>query len=108
MKPSKVKRSYDRFNDYSADLINSDYNTFNDRANMLIDFCETDEVLKLVHEQLINHKNVDFDTWYQERKATIGGMVGSGELTFPTKIDDRMAIQYQLIYKIKEIGRAHV
>lgn len=38
MKAGKVRRSIQRFEDYSRDLISSDMNSFEDRLNLLVSY----------------------------------------------------------------------
>jgi hypothetical protein len=40
--------------------------------------------------------SVEFESWYEERKATVGSMVGSGALTWPPERPRRVALQIQL------------
>lgn len=100
MKPEKVKRSIGRFRDYSSDLLRSDNATFNDRLRMLVNFLESDEVLSRIDKQLAGYKADEFESWYSERKGTFTGMAGSGDLEFPTNINDRIACMYQIIKKV--------
>lgn len=48
----KIERSFRRFRDYSEDLLNSDYNTFSNNLNIFIDFCENDEIMRIISAQL--------------------------------------------------------
>ncbi|QPI65903.1 hypothetical protein [Vreelandella venusta] len=100
MKPEKVKRSIERFRDYSSDLLCSDNATFNDRLRMLVNFLENDEVLSRIDKQLAGYKADEFYVWYSGRKETFTGMAGSGDLEFPTNINDRIAFMYQIIKKV--------
>ena len=97
----KVRRSLQRFSDYSGDLLRSDMNTFDDRLSLLMDYCRSDEIFGVIDSQLKEVANVDFNSWYTERLATRKGMVGSADLIFPTDIDERMSIMYQLMSKIR-------
>lgn len=98
----KIRRSLRRFEDFAGDLARSDMNTFDDRLNLLMDYCKTDQVFSVIHAQLMSAPNVDFDTWHQQVRSTIKSMVGSGNLTFPTNLEERMALMYQLLNKINE------
>jgi len=44
--------------------------------------------------------NVDFETWYETAKKTVGGMVGSGELDWPVGKLERLALQESLLEAI--------
>lgn len=74
--------------------------TFDDRLNLLIDFCENDQMMSVFHEQMLNHPKVDFDSWYKLIQDSRGSMAGSANLSFSTDVDSRTALMYQLLYKI--------
>ena len=96
----KIRRSLRRFIDFAGDLSRADMNTFEDRLSLLMDYCQNDEVFRVIDQQLTSVESVDFDAWYTDRKSTIGGMVGSGQLSFPTNLDERLSLMYQLLRKI--------
>jgi hypothetical protein len=98
----EIRRSLQRFSDFANDLLASDYNTFEDRLNLLISFCESDAVFANIHKQLMNFEAIDFDAWIKERFATMGGMSGSGELLFPTNLEARMSVMYQLLVAVRD------
>jgi len=108
----KIRRSLRRFEDFAGDLERSDMNTFDDRLKLLMAYCKSDPVFSNIHEQLINMPSVNFQEWHDKVKSTVGGMVGSGDLSFPVDLEERMALMYQLLDRIdrKEIdliGFAH-
>jgi hypothetical protein len=92
MKAGKIRRSIQRFEDYSRDLTSSDMNSFEDRLNLLVSYFKSDAFFQQIDEQLIQNKAVDFDSWY--------GSNSIGKLSFPTNIDDRLSIMYQLLCRI--------
>jgi len=96
----KIRRSLRRFIDFAGDLSRADMNTFEDRLSLLMDYCQNDEVFRVIDQQLTSIEFVDFDAWYTDRKSTMGGMVGSGQLSFPTNLDERLSLMYQLLRKI--------
>lgn len=96
----EIRRSLQRFRDYSSDFINSDFNTFDDRFNLFISFCKSDKVFSVIHNQLISLPEKDFDEWYKNVSSSGGSVVGSGRLVFPVTIDDRISIMYRLLLKI--------
>ncbi len=98
----KIKRSLQRFIDFANDLSQSDMNTFEDRLKLLMNYCKTDSVFSVIHEQLINVPNVDFDSWYEKASSTKKGMPGSGDLIFPTDLDERMSMMYLLLNKVND------
>lgn len=102
LKPRQIKRSIQRFNDYARDLINSDLNTFDDRLNQLVTFCKTDKVLSNIHRQFMNNSNVDFQEWYQDKISDMGSVVGSACFELPTKLEQKLALQYQILVKVND------
>lgn len=96
----EIESSIIRFNDLSSDLLKSDNNTFNDRLSQFFFFAENDNVFKYIHLQLINTSNADINEWYNEKLSMRSSMVGSAPLEFPQKPENRLSIQYQLLYSI--------
>jgi hypothetical protein len=92
MKAGKIRRSIQRFEDYSNDLSSADMNSFEDRLNLLISYCKTDDFFQEIDKQLIGNTSVDFDGWYKtnDRKG----------LKFPTNLDERLSIMYEILCKI--------
>lgn len=43
----------------------------------------------------------NFNDWYQRVLSTIGSMAGSGKLTFPTDIEARLSLMYQLLTRVQ-------
>jgi len=98
MKAGKVRRSIQRFYDYSRDLSNADMNTFNDRLNLLISFFKTDDFFSKLDKQLIDNPKADFDFWFN----TVSKSDNRGRLSFPTEIDERLSVMYELLCRINE------
>lgn len=92
MKAGKIRRSIQRFEDYSRDLTSSDMNSFEDRLNLLVSYFKSDSFFLQIDYQLIQNKSVDFDSWYESNSR--------GKLSFPTNLDDRLSIMYQLLCRI--------
>ncbi|MCS0352845.1 hypothetical protein ND920_14745 [Vibrio ordalii] len=97
MKAGKIRRSIQRFYDYSRDLINADMNTFDDRLDLLISFCKDDDFFSKLDQQLIANPKAEFDSWYKAASS----FDNRGSLSFPTNIDERLSIMYELLCRIK-------
>lgn len=41
-----------------------------------------------------------FDQWYEQQQRSVGGMVGSGRLSWPDKPEERLALQVELIRRL--------
>ncbi len=89
----EILLSFRKFRDFSRDLFNSDFATFNTRLAIFIDFCESDKVMGFITSQL---KRYDSDGWMDEFKKS-GGKEG---LKFPLNEDDRISLLYQILLKI--------
>lgn len=96
----QIQRSIKRFQDFASDLIRSDMDTFADRLAVFIHFCDSDEFFSEINKQMESRAKDLFDTWLLERMKTVGGMAGSGDLTFPVDLDERMAIQFEILRRI--------
>lgn len=97
----QIERSIQRFGDYSNDLIQSDMNTFEDRLNLFFSFFEQNETFSRIHNQLTSMPSVNFRQWLEERMATINGWAGGADLSFPTDLEQRLSIMYQLLYAFR-------
>lgn len=97
----QFKRSLRKFDDYASQLTHSGYSNFAQSLSMLINLMETDEVLSIVHRQLLSVPGVDFDSWYESCMGTGGSSPGSKSLVFPVEEEQRMALTYQLLRKVK-------
>ena len=75
MKAGKIRRSIQRFEDYSRDLISSDMNSFEDRLNLLISYCKSDAFFQKIDEQLVYNKSVTFDRSILFSNKFFGGKV---------------------------------
>lgn len=96
----KIKRSFRRFRDYSGDLLNSDSKTFSNNLNIFIEFCENDEIMRIISAQLKLDGNVDINRWYSDFQKSGGSVIGSKKYVLPTNEEDRISILYQLLLKM--------
>lgn len=97
---SQIDRSLRKFSDYSQDLMYSDTSTFEDRLKFLMRYCTEDPIFSVIHSQLTRGDDSIFEDWLIERKKTVKGTIGSGELIFPQEEDTRIATMYWLLRKI--------
>lgn len=97
----KIEQSYRRFIDYSSDLLNSNYHTFNSRFDSFVYFCENDDVMKIITAKL-KIIDVNFDDWWERGQKTGGSMVGSKQFRLPVDELEKDALLYQLILKISK------
>jgi hypothetical protein len=74
--------------------------TFGDRLAVFMHFCESDAFFSEIDKQMRELAQDHFDSWLSERMQTVGGMAGSGDLTFPVELDTRTAIQFEVIRRI--------
>ncbi len=99
---SQVEKSLRRYHDYSSDLLTADWDTFNDRAQRLIQFCKSDAVFSRLHSQLVSVQGANFKEWLAEKLAQSNGWVGGCPLEYPQDDDQRISIMYQLLVAFAE------
>lgn len=85
------------FQDYADDVSRSRYHNFKDSIRRFTSTMVRNTPLGDVAEQL---PQVDFDSWYAAQRSTVGGMVGSGVLSWPDDRSERLALQLELIKRI--------
>ena len=94
---AEVRLSIRKFRDYSSDLQYADFNIFEDRIGVFLNFCQTDRVFARIREQLVSNPRVNFGEWEKQSMKTFTGWVGSARLIFPTNEDDRVSLLYQFV-----------
>lgn len=91
------QRALRDFQDYTDDVSRSRYRTFDDSIRRFVSTLVGTTPLGDVVAQL---PQVDFDKWYNEQLTTVGGMVGSGTLTWPDDRCERLAMQIELVRRL--------
>ncbi len=97
-----IELSFRKFKDYSSDVIGSDHNTFDNRLNIFIYFCENDSVMKVITNQL---KAIDtgFDEWWESINSSGGGsMIGTKNFNLPVDEEVRNALLYEFTIEINK------
>ena len=94
IKAGRIRRSIDRFSGLASDLLQADRGTFNDRIEMLVEYCRTDETISRIHQQLMERQVQDIKQWAETARTT-------HELRFPKDMEDRLALQYQILVAIE-------
>jgi hypothetical protein len=102
----QIHASIRRFTDFSQDLLAADMQTFDDRITLLTDFAKTDPVFLTIHEQLVTRKSANFADWFKSQGDNHG--IRLRGFSFPTDLDDRVAIQYQFLVYAAEQGRSFI
>jgi len=97
-KQREIKTSFQKFQDYSSDVLSSNFHDFNARFKIFIHHCESDEIMKIITSQL-KEMNVHFQEWWEKGQKTGGSMVGSKRFDLPLDEGERDALMYQLILK---------
>lgn len=92
---SEIRLALRDYEDTAGDLVRSNHNLFGTTLKTFIHFIDTDSVFATVLEEQL--PQVDFESWYRDAKATVGGMVGSGRLDWPVDKHSRMALQKKLL-----------
>lgn len=91
------QRALRDFQDYADDVSRSRHSTF---ADAIRRFTSTFVQNTPLGEVVATLPHVDFDQWYVAQQATVGGMVGSGVLTWPDDSRERLALQVELIRRM--------
>lgn len=90
----EILRSFQKFNNYSNDLLSSSFGTFETRLDIFINFCENDKVMGFITSQL---KGYDFDRW-MDKFGDSGSIFGNFEL--PLDENDRLSLLYQILLRL--------
>jgi len=97
MSMNVYQRALRDFQDYSDDVSRSRYRTFEDAIRRLTSTLVASTPLGDVVAQL---PQIDFDQWYNAQMDSVGGMVGSGTLTWPDDGRERLAVQVELMRRL--------
>lgn len=73
----------------------ANYKTFSDRIRMWLKVLDSDQDARSETSRL--ESLVDLSAWREERDATIGGMIGSGQLQWPEQDENRLGMQLKLV-----------
>lgn len=95
----KVEQSFRKFRDFSSDVLVSDKNTFSTRFNGLLKYCENDEILSVITNQL-KDIDVNIDEWWENGLKSGTGFTGSCQFILPTEETERDALLYQFSLKV--------
>lgn len=94
----EIRLALQDYEDTSDDLIGSNHDLFSTNLKRFIHFINTNTVFATVLEDQL--PVIDFNTWYDEAKATVGGMVGSGRFEWPIDKSSKLAHQKTLLEKM--------
>lgn len=90
---------FQRINNAVLDLQRSDYQSFHRPYRVLVQALDADE-LRPITSALT--KSIDLDAFLAESKKTIGGMVGSGHLSWPEEQDKYLGTCLLLLRKFRD------
>jgi hypothetical protein len=101
---SKVDQSVREFNDYVKYVSNSDYSTFDSNFGTFMNYCENDEIMSLVCNQL-KYDNAIFDKWWFDNHLNeIPGQIGSRKFNTPPDKNEKVALLYQICLKVNNVN----
>src|ERR1700730_2254849 len=90
----------DEFDSITFDVMNANNTTFDTNIARWFELLDEDQfAFKTIRCLEIN---TDFDRWYAERQATMVGMFGSANLTWPSGKRNRLAMQLALFRAFKD------
>ncbi|MCX6659217.1 MAG: hypothetical protein NTX81_02385 [Candidatus Bathyarchaeota archaeon] len=93
-KYDEYRESLRRFNEKVDQVLRSNCYTVEDNLGSLVDFCETDDTVRIVTRRLKDNRVVDVDNWYN-------GLVKSAQkFELPKDREYRVALLYQLLLKM--------
>jgi hypothetical protein len=92
-----VRQALEELDDYANDVRRSSHHTVTNAVQRYVARMDSEPLASLGLAVL---PPTDFDTWYTSARATIGSMVGSGELNWPVPTADRVALQAELLRRI--------
>jgi hypothetical protein len=78
----------------SADVAASRFRTFSDNLYRWFDSLDNEPVCGPLSQNLENE--AEFEKWYEDQKATMGGMVGSARISWPDGKEKRLGMQLSL------------
>lgn len=84
--------------DAAEDVLAASWDTIDDLIRRLISPLDGRQELGFALAAKL--PQVDFSTWYSERQATMGSMVGSGRINWPDTRPERVAYQLELLRAI--------
>jgi hypothetical protein len=84
----------DDYGDFTSDVINAGYETYETKLSDWFDFIEQSPVSKDRVEKL--QSGFDFPTWYEAARSTMGSMVGSGKVSWAKDRTERLGQQLAL------------
>ena len=90
-------RAFEEFRDYGQDLARSTYQTVDNSLRRFVSKMDSEPIASVLASAL---PPVDFDSWYTAAQATVGSMVGSGELDWPVDASQRVALQAELLRRL--------
>jgi len=85
------------FQDYADDVSRSRHRNFEDNIRRFASLFSVDKPFGSVASTL---PEVSFDEWYEQQQRSVGGMVGSGRLSWPDKPEERLALKVELIRRL--------
>jgi hypothetical protein len=94
------KSLIDEFDSITSDVMNASNTNFPTNLDRWFEVLDEDQfAFQTIRDLTLNS---DFDKWYADRKATVGSMVGSGNLTWPSGKRDRLAMQLALFHAFRD------
>jgi hypothetical protein len=91
------QRALRDFQDFSDDVSRSSYKSIYDALARLASTLVPGTPFG---DLIADLPRLDFDRWYAEQEATMGGMAGSADLTWPIDRMERLALQVELMQRL--------
>lgn len=95
MNGKPVYEALEELRAYHEDLQRASHSTFEGVLARYVALFKAGSVLGLIADRELPH--VDYESWWRDVRATVGGMIGSGTLTWPLERPARVALQRELL-----------
>jgi hypothetical protein len=92
-----VRSALVELDDYAGDVRRANHHTVTNAVQRYVARMDSEPIASLAFAVL---PSIDFDSWYEAARATIGSMVGSGTLDWPVATADRVALQAELLRRV--------
>jgi hypothetical protein len=92
-----LRHAVRELNDYAADVRRASHHTVTNALQRYVSRMDAEPLGTATRTVL---PAVDFDAWYAAARATIGSMVGSGELNWPATTPERASLQAELLRRV--------
>jgi len=96
----KFDQIVEDYDDFIDDLLSSSHQTFPDKLKRYLSFIDDCAPINVVLSKEL--PSVEFESWYGSAKQSVGSMVGSGNLDWPTNKNESIAMHIELMRHVSQ------